>query len=179
MHPQLQELHQDHLNLEKVLRLLEKKLTDVRGGEHIDLSVLSEIVDYVQSYPDLVHHKHENVIFMVYLEHPSCKNDLVQRLLEEHTLLRNKTQELRKDIEQWCLDSPMLRERVVDKISDYLNLQWDHLNLEEGSIFTLLNEELTANDWERIEASLSHTADPLFCNLMRKRFEHISDQLCG
>ena len=173
MHPRLQELHQDHINLAKVLRLLEQQLVNVRAEEHVDLDVLSEIVDYVQTYPDLVHHKREDIIFSVYLGHPACRRDLVGRLMEEHTLLLKKTHDLAEHIEQWRHDSPVARGKVVAIIADYLRMQWDHLNLEESSVFELLNQELTTADWERIEALMPLSSDPLFGQAMRQRFENI------
>ena len=177
MHPQLEELHRDHVNLAKVLRLLEKQLADVQSMEHIDLEVLSEIVDYVQTYPDRVHHKREDIIFSVYLEHSTTSRDLVERLMEEHMLLFDKTRNLRVHIEQWRQDSPVPRGRMVSIIADYLQMQWDHLNLEENSVFGLLHQELTPADWERIEAIMPLSNDPLFGNRMMQRFENIFGQL--
>ena len=177
MNPQLQELHRDHVNLAHVLHLLESLLGEVRAGEHIDLNALSEIVDYVQAYPDLIHHKREDVIFSVYLEHGTGRNELVDRLMAEHVLLLKKTQEIREHIEQWCNDSPVPRERVVSIIADYLQMQWDHLNLEESSVFDLLDQELEPDDWVRIEAAMPAATDPLFGKMMRQRFEHIFDRL--
>ena len=177
MHPQLQQLHQDHINLAKVLHLLETLLSDVKYGEPVDLDILSEIVDYVQSYPDRFHHRREDAIFSVYLEHPACRHDLVERLMGEHTLLVGKTHELNQYIQQWRNDSPVPRERVVSMIADYLHLQWDHLNTEESSVFNWLDQELTDGDWGRIEASMPAATDPLFGNPMRQRFENIFERL--
>ena len=179
MHPQLQELHQDHVNLAKVLRLLEKQLADVQSGEHIDLEVLSEIVDYVQTYPDRVHHKREDIIFSVYLERSANSRDLMERLIEEHTLLLDKTRNLHVHIEQWRQDSPVPRGRMVSIIADYLLMQWDHLNLEESSVLDLLHQELTPDDWARIEATMPLSNDPLFGKRVMQRFENIVEQLSG
>lgn len=177
MHPLLEELHQDHLNLAKVLRGLERQLEDVRALEPIDLNTLSEIVDYVESYPDLFHHPREDVIFSVYLERRGGQCELIDRLQTEHARLVSKTREIREHIDQWCHDSPVLRERVAAVIADYLRLQWNHLNLEEESAFGLLDSELTADDWERIESSAPTAPDPLFGSLLRQRFASIFDHL--
>ncbi len=80
MHHQLEELHQDHLNLAKVLRLLERQLADVRAGEHTDLTVLSGIVDYVELYPDQFHHPSENAIFSAYLDRYGDRHNLFDQL---------------------------------------------------------------------------------------------------
>ncbi len=177
MHPLLKELHQDHLNLAKVLRLLEGNLADVRVGEHIDLNALGEIVDYVEIYPDRFHHPRENVIFSAYMERRGSRYDLFERLMAEHTRLASKTLDIREHIQEWSHDSPVPRERIVTIIADYLRLQWNHLNLEEESAFRVLDLELTADDWERIEASAPTVADPLFGNSPGQRFAGIFDQL--
>jgi hemerythrin-like domain-containing protein len=177
MHPLLEELHQDHLNLARVLRLLEGNLAGVRAGEHIDLNALGEIVDYVEIYPDRFHHPRENVIFSAYLERRGGRFDLFERLTVEHTRLASKTREIREHIQEWSQDSPVPRERIVAIIADYLRLQWNHLNLEEDSAFGVLDLELTAGDWERVEASAPAASDPLFGNLSRQRFAGIFGQL--
>ncbi len=177
MHPRLEELHQDHLNLAKVLRLLERLLEEVRAGEHIDLNGLGEIVDYVESYPDLFHHRCEDVIFSAYLEHYEGSRELFERLQAEHVQLTQKTREIRGHIQQWRQDSPVPRDRIADAIADYLRLQWEHMDLEEESAFGVLDRELTEEDWENIEASAPKSTDPLFGDLMRRRFKYILDQL--
>ena len=177
MHPQLQKLHQDHVNLSKVLNMLEALLADVQAGEHVNLDMLSEIVDYVRSYPDQFHHRQEDVIFSIYLDHSDCRNDLMEQLMTEHTLLINKSHELGEKITQWRNDSPVPRERVVAIIADYLKMQRDHLNMEESSVFDALDRELTPADWARVEASMPALSDPLFGDPMRQRFENILERL--
>jgi len=177
MHPRLEELHQDHVNLAKVLRVLDSQLAEVRAGEHVNLNLLSEIVDYVESYPDLIHHQRENVIFSVYLERCGGGSGLIEGLMAEHGRLLGKTHEIREHIQQWWIDSPVPRQRVVAVIEDYLQMQWNHLNLEEEAAFDLLNRELADDDWQRIDASTPAASDPLFGKLLRQRFVSIFEQL--
>ncbi len=159
---------------------LERHLADVRAGEPIALSALSalsEIVDYVESYPDLFHHPRENVIFSVYLARCGGQCDLIDRLHTEHARLVSKTHDIREHIQQWWHESPVPRERLAGIIADYLRLQWNHINLEEGSAFNILDRELTADDWKRIEVSAPSATDPLFGNLLRQRFASLFDPL--
>jgi hemerythrin-like domain-containing protein len=179
MHRLLRDLHQDHINLGRVLRILESQLDLVRSGGSADLYVLSEIVDYVQSYPDLIHHPREDVIFMVYRERSTESLDLIERLMEEHRALVVRTNDLRVSLDQWQHDSPVPREHICGLIDEYLRMQWDHLNLEEGSIYSLLSNSLTADDWERIEAEIPRGSDPLFTDQMRRRYENIYEQVVG
>lgn len=177
MHRLLQELHQDHINLSRVLRLLETQLDLIQAGDHVDVHVLGEIIDYVQSYPDLIHHPREDVIFAVYRERASTHLDVIDRLLDEHRTLIASTTHLKISLDQWRSDSPVPREHIVALISDYLRMQWDHLNLEEGSIYGPLEQGLDAGDWVRIEAALPHGTDPLFGDLVRQRYQNLYERV--
>ena len=177
MHRLLNELHQDHVNLGRVLRILEAQLDLLRSGENADIYVLGEIIDYVQSYPDLIHHPREDVIFAVYRERSQDHSALIDRLMEEHRTLIERTNVLRVTLDQWRFDSPVPRERISRLIEEYLRLQWDHLNLEEGSVYGLLGAGLDAGDWERIEAEMPQGSDPLFTDQMRRRYQNIYERV--
>ncbi len=177
MHRLLKELHQDHINLGRVLRILENQLDLLRSGGNADIHVLSEVVDYVQSYPDLIHHPREDVIFLAYLERQGERPELIAQLMAEHQALIDKTSALRVSLDQWQSDTPVPREYISGLIEDYLRRQWDHLNLEEGSVYNLLAATLSAEDWARIEASMPQGRDPLFTDQMRRRYENIYERV--
>ena len=176
MHRLLQELHRDHVNLNKVLLLLEKQVDLLAEGQ-ADFYVLSEIVDYVQVYPDLIHHPREDVIFRIYREKFPAALPAIDRLLEEHQSLISSTVELSTLMEQWGCDCPVPRDHLRKLFGDYLTLQFDHLNLEEGSVYGILAQDLSKEDWARVEEEMPQGADPLFGGLMRQRYEHIFDQV--
>lgn len=177
MHPLLKELHQDHVNLGRVLRVLENQLGLLRAGEDANVHVLSEVVDYVQSYPDLIHHPREDVIFAAYRERALPGLDLINRLVEEHRVLIASTTGLRESLDQWQFDSPVPREYIIGLIDGYLRLQWEHLNLEESSIYNLLADGLAPEDWERIETTMPQGSDPLFTDQMRRRYQNIYERV--
>lgn len=177
MHPILQELHQDHVNLGRILELLQKQLDLIRCGGEVNLHVLGEIIDYMQSYPDLIHHPREDAIFRVYRDRYAAGLEVIDRLMEEHQTLIAGTEELKGWINQWEHDSPVPRERLAVLIADYLSRQWEHLNLEEGSVYKRLAGALTDTDWAEIESILPQGSDPLFGDMTRQRYQHIFDQV--
>lgn len=177
MNPLIEELHQDHLNLAKILKLLENNLTEVESGEPVDLDMLYEIVEYVEVYPDQFHHPREDCMFTVYRDNHGKHLDLIEQLLNEHKLITGCTQELRQHLQQWRQDSPVPRDTIVNLISNYLSLQWNHLNLEENEIFVLLDSDLKTSDWERIASLNPVGGDPLFGRLPRQRFHYLFDFL--
>jgi hemerythrin-like domain-containing protein len=179
LHPLLHELHQDHVHFGQILHLLERQLGLIRAGEDADLHVLGDIVDYVRSYPDLLHHPREDVIFLVYRERSSRGLDVIERLLDEHRSLIDKTADLRASLDSWLHDSPVPRDRIDRLISEYLRMQWEHLNLEESSVYELLMEGLTDEDWERIATILPQGEDLLYEQLVRKYYDHKFEQMAA
>ena len=59
----LSELHQDHLNLSRLLEMLDRKVEQLRGGVHPDFSLMAEVVSYVGSYADQHHHPREDKMY--------------------------------------------------------------------------------------------------------------------
>jgi hemerythrin-like domain-containing protein len=178
MHRLLQDLHQDHINFSRVLKFLENQLDILRDSGPANLHALNEVVDYVGSYPDLIHHPREDVIFSVYLEkRAEGGNPEIEGLMEEHQRIIDSTAELATAMQQWLCDSPVPRERLVDLFADYLRMQWDHLNLEERTIYKLLDEALGGEDWAHIESIMPQGSDPLFHDQMRRRYQNIFDHV--
>jgi hemerythrin-like domain-containing protein len=177
MHRCLEELHQDHLNLSRVLQVLEQQLDTLRDGGTVDLHVMGEIVEYVQSYPDLIHHRREDVIMQVYRERFPDASGVIDQVMDEHRVLRGRTLELKEALQQCWQDSPVPREHMAGLIAGYLRLQWDHMNLEEGEFYRLVEGGLTADDWARIDRSVPRYTDPLFGDLMRRGYDHIFSQV--
>lgn len=173
MNTLIEELHQDHLNLAKILKLLETNLTGVKSGEPIDLDMLYEVVEYVEVYPDQFHHPREDCMFTVYLENHGQHQDVIEQLMNEHKLLTGRTQQLRQHLQQWRQDSLVPRETIVHLMNEYLSLQWNHLNLEESEVFALLDSDLKTSDWERINSLNPVNSDPLFGGQPRLRFHYL------
>lgn len=173
MHQCLRELHQDHLNLSRVLQVLERQLADIEAGGRIDLHLLGEIVDYVRSYPDLIHHPREDVILRRYRERFPEVRELVDRVMEQHLELRQRTLVIKDTLQQCWQDSPVPREYISRLIGDYLRLQWEHLDLEEGEVYRLVERGLTEADWNDIDRAMPVGSDPLFDDLLRKGYENI------
>ena len=154
MNQVLSELHQDHIVFSRALHGLQRQLGVIQRGGTVDVHAVTDLVDFVQSYPDLDHHPREDFIVAVYRERSERGESLIERLRLEHRLLDEQSEDLRNLLEQCEYDLPVPRERIARCLGHYLRTQWRHLNLEEDSIYSLVSCELTANDWERIVASM-------------------------
>ena len=56
-------LRQEHRNIEKLLRVLERELSLFDRGERPDYEVIHAVIDYFTDYPDSCHHPKEDMIF--------------------------------------------------------------------------------------------------------------------
>ena len=55
-------LRQEHRNIEKLLRVLERELSVFDRGERPDYEVVLAVIDYFTDYPDTCHHPKEDMI---------------------------------------------------------------------------------------------------------------------
>ena len=56
-------LRQEHRNIEKLLRVLERELSVFDRGDRPNYEVVVGVIDYFKDYPDSCHHPKEDMIF--------------------------------------------------------------------------------------------------------------------
>jgi hemerythrin-like domain-containing protein len=177
MHALIAELHQDHVNLNRLLKLLERELASFRRDEPPDYYLLLDLVEYVESYPDLIHHPREDVIFRVYLEAYSEGEAEVRSLMTEHRVLAEQSHQLRHLVEQALNGVVVSRATLEESLSEYLDSQRAHLDVEESKVLPLIDRSLQSTDWERIQAAMPVSSDPLFGGSVQKRYQSVFDQI--
>jgi len=177
MHALITELHQDHVNLGRLLRLLERELERLRSGESPDYFLLIDIIDYIESYPDQIHHPREDVMFRVYLASHQDRADVIQRLMSEHKDLVEQSHRVRQMLEQVTHSGVYTRGYLLSQLEDFTARQWEHLNLEDGMAFDLLSDTLRSDDWSLIEERLPTAVDPIFGGAVQQRYQAIYDQI--
>jgi hemerythrin-like domain-containing protein len=177
MNALISELHQDHVNLGRLLNLLERELDRLRRGENPNYWLLLDLVDYVESYPDQIHHPREDIIFEVYLESHQQGALAIRRLMDEHKSLVVQSHELRELIDQVTQSSVFPRDLIETRLTDYLAKQWEHLNLEEGEVFHILAATLSPEEWDIIRQRIPQAVDPLFGGAIQQRYQAIYEQI--
>lgn len=153
----LQQLYQDHRRLNCTIRLYERKLRSfVKGGDLRTKSLLDmqDILDHVQTYPELWHHPIEEKIFTILnkkMLSPS-EQESIRHVSNQHDWLQNTTLELRGLLESvYCGQMvPILQieSLSVRLIEEYL----EHIEIENRRIFPLIQDLLTPDDWRQVQA---------------------------
>ncbi len=59
----LERLHRDHINLARLLDLLERELNEFYAGRESDFDLKVEMLEYIECYAELIHHPTEDRIF--------------------------------------------------------------------------------------------------------------------
>lgn len=59
----VEQIHQDHVNVSKVLDLIEAEVGRARDEQAPDLELLEDAMRYMVNYSDLIHHPKEDSMF--------------------------------------------------------------------------------------------------------------------
>ncbi|MEN9503542.1 MAG: hypothetical protein RI964_2827 [Pseudomonadota bacterium] len=172
MHKIMTELHQDHVNLARLLTLLDQQVDILAAGDEADLLLITDIADYIRRYSDQIHHPKEDEVYKVFCDHSDAAANVVAALLTEHQHLPNATLEFQKLIDGVINgDAIISRQDLQDKIVQFIALEKAHINTEEASLFPLINNTLQADHWARVESDMLEHTDPLFGAKVLERYQ--------
>lgn len=163
MHKIMTELHQDHINLARLLSLLDEQVAILAAGDDADLFLINDVADYIRRYSDQIHHPKEDEVYKVFRTCSDTASDLVETLLVEHQSLPNATLEFQKLLDGVINgDAIISRQELQDQIAQFIALEKAHINTEEAGLFPLINSTLQADHWAQVESDMLEHTDPLF-----------------
>ena len=170
----MDDLHQEHLHLTRVFNILEEQVNIMANEGDPDLFLMVDIVNYVQHYPDLVHHPKEDKVYDLFSSRSKEGADIVKQLQDEHKFLPTLTNEVH-DMLVGAANSVLFvsREELFSKIQHFLETERKHMNLEEDTLFPLIKTVLSEEDWDSLELSALMKADPLFGNTVEARYQNL------
>lgn len=158
----LNELHQDHINLNKILAILRSKVGKLRAGNHPNFSLMADVIDYICNYADGYHHPREDNMYTFFQGRNGELDQLLADCEAEHARLKHTGMELSETIEGILHDAVIPMEEFTDKLEAFVNEQSAHLDLEEGRLFPMLQKVATDADWAELDRTLQKSDDPLF-----------------
>ncbi len=167
----LKRLHTDHINFMKLMKLMKAEVENITTNGELYVSLILDIVDYIQHYPNTIHHPMENVIFEYYLQKYDSDCQPIIQLLEEHNSLSYipvKIEECMQKIKSGEIQS---KDALIEKLEQFISDQIEHINKEEKEVFPLLENSFTKNDWKYIDSKLTASEDPLFGDKMKQGYE--------
>ena len=154
--------HAEHLNFVTLLDLLEVELDRFGRGKAPDYELMLDVMFYMTHYPDALHHPKEDLAFARVAARRSGVRLLVDRLGEEHALLKREGDALVVALDDIVNGAITLRHHVEAPARAYIATFRQHIDTEEAHILPLAAGLLDRDDWAAIDGALQKLDDPLF-----------------
>nr|VFK45141.1 MAG: Hemerythrin-like domain-containing protein [Candidatus Kentron sp. TC]VFK50386.1 MAG: Hemerythrin-like domain-containing protein [Candidatus Kentron sp. TC] len=158
----IKQLHTDHMNMARLLDLIDEQMEVFQTGGAPDYVLMADIMQYMTNYPDLFHHPAEDLIFGRLAELDEGTRPVVTDLMREHVALTSQGEMLLNLLKTIMNEYPVEREDLESGVREYASMLRAHMNREEGRIFPIAREALKEEHWEEIETAMGNMEDPLF-----------------
>ncbi|WP_293267815.1 hemerythrin domain-containing protein [Neptunomonas sp.] len=158
----ISELQQDHVNLSKLLEILDKKIIKLKDGNQPNIGLMADVIGYIANYAEGYHHPKEDEVFAFFKGRDTKLDGVMQECEVAHTNLKGFAHALLEVIDGVLHDAVMPMDNFIEKLEDFVRNEKKHLDFEEASVFPVLNEVATDADWKAVEAGLPIENDPLF-----------------
>jgi hemerythrin-like domain-containing protein len=157
----LKVLHQEHRNIEKLLRVLERELSVFDRGDRPDYEVVLAVIEYFKDYPDSCHHPKEDIIVKKFKERDPIAAGAIGDLEAEHREGARRLRRVAQAVESVLSDQDLLRQTIDDIIRDFINHERQHMAMEESVVFPAVLDALRPEDWADIALQLADRYGPL------------------
>ena len=170
-------LREEHTNIGRLLRALERQVDIFAEGGSPDYDVIVGVADYFLDYPDRCHHPKEDRVFRRMAEIEPGAAAKVGDLMGAHRVLHQQALSFRQALTMLLGETDIPRASVVDRAQDFARAQWEHIRMEEEHFLPVAEQLLSAADWTAIEAELSARQDPVFGGRVESVFKTLSERL--
>lgn len=175
-HP-IEVLRVEHRKIARLLDLLERQLTLLENERLPDYELLTEIADFLRTFPDLYHHPKEDLIVRA-IAARDREAGMELRLLEaEHEEGSRDLQRFSRALIDMLMEPETRRERFLDVAKAFLAHERRHMAWEEGRFFDLAEAHLTNADWAEIETKFERLSDPCFERESQFRFDRVCREI--
>ena len=169
----LEQLHQDHINLSRLLEVLEMKIQKLKEGDSPNFQLLSELVEYIGNYADQSHHPREDHMYHYFeLRDTNLDKDL-KACEAQHVDLKQLSREVTETVDAVMHDAVIPMAEFIQRLENFVQRERAHINFEEQAIFPKINAISTADDWKELEKNLPQHEDPLFGEKQGENYREI------
>jgi len=169
--------HREHINFSKLLDLLETQVSLFHEDEHPNYELMLDIMYYLTHYADQVHHPEEEVAFKRVAQKDSRMQPVVTDLTKQHQLIAGNGKTLTEQLDAIVIDSMVTRQSMESSARTYILHLRNHMNLEETALFPTASNVLRVEDWAAVDAAIKSRQDPLFGQIVDKRYEALHQQI--
>ena len=159
----MRKLRQDHINISRLLTVLERQVTAMERGDRIDWDIVRRIVEYCLAFPDLYHHPLEDQVLTRLRRKELVAAGPSTSLVAEHRDLSASLRRVAAAVEQVLQDATVPRDWFVSLVRKFLGAQRDHMRREESEFYPAAERAFGLSDWADLDKAASRIpSDPLF-----------------
>ncbi|WP_295408444.1 hemerythrin domain-containing protein [uncultured Thiocystis sp.] len=162
MHSLMQRLLQDHARQTQLLDLLDHLLDRFHEGAEPDYDLMNEMLEYLDSYADIVHHPTEDLVFQRVLDKGVAPPEPFELLLRQHPSLSQVCKRFRQSLNGILNEEVLLREDVEADGRELVASLRTHMLMEDNDAYPLALQALDDGDWAALAAQSPTAEDPLF-----------------
>ena len=179
MHRIMLELHQDHIHLSRLLKMLDRHVKVLQNDGDPDFTMMIDIVEYIRNYSDFHHHPKEDRVYNVFKARSDHQaTQIIDGLLNEHQQIPKVTIAFQQLLDGALNGSIIItRKDLSERITNFIDIQMNHLNIEEEKLFPLINQMMKESDWELVESKMKSKDDPLFGSKVEEAYEDLHQML--
>ncbi|MDP5208621.1 hemerythrin domain-containing protein [Microbulbifer sp. 2205BS26-8] len=170
----------DHQAMQQMLDSFEQLLLDL--FEHSDrdpntLSCILDALDYFSVYPDQYHHPVEDLIFAQLLRKPIHNRNAIYQVQRQHRQIATATKGICTLFYAVANNAMVERTVLQNTSSAYIQLQRNHIHLENSALFPQVERYLDTEDWRLIHIQTENLGNPFFDNNRKKVYEILHQHL--
>ena len=173
----LERLDLEHRRLARLLDLLDKLLNDFHAGVEPDYELICEMLEYMETYADQVHHPTEDLIFRRVLERAGADQPVLGILMQQHRILAELNRRFRQSLEGVVHEEVLRRDQVESQGRELVDTLRRHMVLEDTAAFPLVLRYLSPDDWEELAEAAPDANDPVFGTPDPARFRALYQHL--
>ncbi|WP_413112991.1 hemerythrin domain-containing protein [Thaumasiovibrio sp. DFM-14] len=175
----LESIHREHIQINRLLRLLREKLRIIETGEReVEYPLIKVVVDYLQTRAEKCHHPKEDIIYRHLKQHfPELARD-VEDLEREHQELAVLTEAFQDTLTMILMDAVIPLDMLKQSLTEFVDRQQAHLEFEEREILPFVRKHFTEKDWEVVNSQWEdESPDPLFGERVEQRYKVLAKRL--
>lgn len=169
----------EHIGIWRLLNTLEELLDEmVRQKSPPETRLIGEILHYLESHADRVHHpKEDDYLFKALRARAPELEEVIAELEEQHRQGEGYLRRVEEAL-QYCAEHyPEGVEALREAAESYIRFQREHINLEEARVLPEARRVLTDEDWAPINAAFLDHDDPLFGDSVRAEFRDLHSRI--
>lgn len=153
----------EHKNLGKLLDIIETEITAFDAGDKPDYELVQEVLDYLLTYPDMVHHPKEDAMMRRLNEVDPDAQFTIGDLEREHANLGAAIRRFKAAVANVLHDETLPRDWFSQLAREFVAFQKKHMHMEEVVFFPDVIRAFSDTDWDAAQAAIpSGAADRVF-----------------